>query len=78
VLVQYLDSARTTHTFKSHDYRASMFRPPHIPNPIGLVSKPLHIGMTLRVRVLNGTTEIRALSLPKLVPQPSATNAEVT
>ena len=35
----------------------------HLSNPIGLVPKLLHIGMTSRVRVLNGTTEIRA-SIP--------------
>jgi len=33
--------------------------------------------MTLRARVLNGTTKTRAPSFPKLVPQPSAINANV-
>ena len=50
---------------------------PHLPNPIGLVPKPLHIGMTSRTKVLNKTTKIRALSSPKLISQPSATNVEV-
>ena len=38
----------------------------HLLNPIGFVPKPLHIGMTSRVRVLNETTETRALILPEL------------
>ena len=33
VLVQDLDSVRTNHTFKSHDYRASMSRPFPSPQP---------------------------------------------
>ena len=49
----------------------------HLPNLVGLVLKPLQIEMTSRVRVLNGTTETRALIPSELVPQPSATNAKV-
>jgi len=71
-LIQNLDSARTNHTFKSHDYRASVSSPSPSPQPNR--SKSLHIGMASRVRVLNGTTETRIPSPPKLVPQPSATN----
>ena len=50
----------------------------HLPNPIGLVPKPLRIGMTPRARVLNKTTKIRALSSPKLISQPSTTNGELS
>jgi len=76
-LVQDLDSVRTNHTFKSHDYRASCLDIPHLPNPIGLVPNPFHIGMTLRARVLNGTIKIRASNFLKLVSHLSATNANV-
>ena len=50
---------------------------PHLPNPIGLVSRLLHTGMTLRIRALNGTTETRAPISPELVPQLSATNVKI-
>jgi len=63
----------TSHASKSYDYRTSVPRPSTSSQPIGLVPKPLHIGMTSRVRVLNGTTVTRDLIPPELVPQPNAT-----
>ena len=77
-LAQDLDSFRTNHTFRSHDYMTSMSRPSHLLNLIGLIPKSLHIGMTSRVRVLIETTKTKALSPPKLVSQSSATNVKVT
>ena len=74
---QDLDSTRTSHLFKNHDYKASCPDLPHHPNPIGLVPQTPHIGMTLRARILNGTIETKAPSPPKLVPQPSAINVKV-
>jgi len=78
VLVQDLYSAKITHTFKSHDYRASVSRPFSYPQPNRSSTQPLHRGMMSRVRVSNKTTEIRASNPSKLVQQPTATNAKVT
>jgi len=50
---------------------------PHLPNTISLVPKPLHLEMTSRAKVMNGTTKARTLSNPKSNPQSSATNAKV-
>jgi len=38
----------------------------HLPNPIGLVPKPLHIGMASRAKVLNGTIKTKALEFFKV------------
>ena len=76
-LLQNLDFARTNHPSKVMIIKHQCLDLPNLPNPIGLVPKPLHIWMTSRVRVLNGTTEIRALISPELVLQPSATNVKV-
>ena len=48
--VQDLDVVRTNHTFKSHNIELHCLDLPHPPNPIGLVPKPLHTGMTSRAR----------------------------
>ena len=40
-LVKDVDSVRINHTFKSHDYRASVYRSFYLPNSIGLVPKPI-------------------------------------
>ena len=76
-VVQDLDSARTSHTSKSYDYRTSVLRLSPPSKPYRSSTQLLHIGMTSKVRVLNGTTETRALIPPELVPQPSAINAKV-
>ena len=59
-LAQDLDVVRSNHAFMSHDQRAPVSRPPHLPNLIGLVPIHPHIGMMLRARALNRTTETKA------------------
>ena len=59
-LVQDLDFVWISHTSKNHDYRNSMSRPSPYFQLNRSSTQSLHIGMTSRVRVLNGTTETRA------------------
>ena len=76
-LVQDLDSARTSHTSKSYDYRTSVPRPSPSSQPHRSSIQTFHIWIKSRVRVLSGTTETRTTIPPELIPQPSATNAKV-
>jgi len=74
--VHDLDSLRSNYNTRSFDSKSSAFRTSSSQFNRPSIQTP-HIGMTSRIRVLNGTTKTKAPSSPKLVPQPSATNANV-
>ena len=73
-LVYNLDYVRTNHTFKSHD----ISRPSPSPQPNRCSTQTHSHKNDIKARVLNGTTKTKALNSPKLVREPSATNAKVT
>jgi len=61
ILVQNLDSARTNHPSKSHDYKASVSKPSPPSQPHRSSTQTLSHRDDIKGRVLNGTTETRAL-----------------
>jgi len=76
-LIQDLDSARTNHPSKSHDYRASVSRPfPSSQTHRSCIQTSSHRDDTKSMS-LERDNKTRPLIPPEIVPQPSSTNAEV-
>ena len=74
MIVQDLDPLCLTTTLGVLNQNQVHLKPLPLYSSIGLVFKSPHIGMTSRVRVLNGAIKTRVPSFPKLAPQPSVTN----